>query len=301
LFVLFYLNFSYFQVFAESTPPFRIATLKKHEFLYFRNSYYVVKPKDTLVQLAVKFRVGYRNLKIANHIKDPWILKTGKKLIIPYQIVLPKDFLALKKGNKRVIIVNLPEMRLYFFYSDKCFVAPIGIGIKGKLPPEGVYWILRKKENPTWYPPPSIKEKNPNLPKFLPPGPDNPLGKYALYLSKGLYAIHGTNRIYSIGRRSTHGCIRLYPEDIKFLYENVKIPTKVIILYEPIKIAIQKDKVYIQAFPDIEKKLKNPLVWVIKKLKETSKRPLRINLIKLYEILKSPDGLVHEIGKVVTS
>ena len=300
MFVLFYLNLSYFQVFAKSTLPLRVFIIKKRKFVYLRNLHYIVKPGDTLIELAVRFRVGYRNLKIANHIKNPWILKIGKNLLIPYQIILPEEFLKLRNNEKQLIIVNLPEMRLYFFHFNKCFVAPIGIAIKGKLPPEGIYWILKKKKNPTWYPPPSIKENNPNLPDIIPPGPDNPLGRYALYLSKGLYAIHGTNRIYSIGRRSTHGCIRLYPEDIEFLYNNVKIPTKVIITYQPIKLAIQKGKVFIQAFPDIERKIQNPLMYVIKRLKKLSKKPLRINLLKLYYILKYPDGLIHKIGKVVS-
>jgi len=165
----------------------------------------------------------------------------------------------------------------------------------------GLYTIINKKEKPTWSPPPSIKAEDPTLPDIVPPGPENPMGDYALYLSRGLYAIHGTNKVYSIGRRTTHGCIRLYPEDIKFLFENVPIGTLVKIVYEPYKIAIEGEKIYLQAYPDIENLIKNPLPYIIQKLDKLTERKnsnYKINLKVLERVLENPDGLIHKIGEV---
>lgn len=249
-----------------------------------------------MVDLAVNFKVGYYHLTLANPNIDPWLPTPKKKILIPQKILIPEEITFLPDN---IIIVNLPEMRLYYFKNKKFFVAPIGIGGENSLPPLGTYTIVRKKEKPTWYPPPSIKKEDPTLPDVVPPGPENPMGDYALYLSKGLYAIHGTNKIYSIGRRSTHGCIRLYPEHIKFLFENVSIGTLVKIIYEPYKLAIEDGKIYLQAFPDIENFIKNPLQHIIQKLdfitgkKGTS---YKIDLITLDKILKNPDGSIHQIG-----
>jgi len=127
------------------------------------------------------------------------------------------------------------------------------------------------------------------------------MGDYALYLSKGLYAIHGTNKVYSIGRRTTHGCIRLYPEDIKFLFENVPVGTLVKIIYEPYKIAIEGKSIYLQAYPDIENFIKNPLPYIIQKLDKLTERKnlsYKINLKILERVLKNPDGLIHKIGEI---
>ena len=277
-------------------PAFHL--IKPSTFLYFKNREYVLKKEDTLVDLAVKFGVGYRNLVLANPGVDPWVPPPGKKIIIPFEILLPPYYL---KSGKEFVLINLPEMRLYYFKRGKFFVAPVGVGVKGSLPPEGVYLIIKKKKDPVWYPPPSIRKEDPDLPEKVPPGPDNPMGKYALYLSRGMYAIHGTNKIYSIGRRTTHGCIRLYPWDIKFLFKNVPVGTLVRIVYDPYKIAIQKRKIYLQAFPDIEKKIKHPVLRIIKlldKLLRNKRENYRINLLKLEKYLKHPDGLVHTIGIV---
>lgn len=286
------------QVNETDKSVFSFTPLIPNKFIYYENSFYVLQENDTLVDLAVKFKVGYYHLTLANPKIDPWIPPPGEKIIIPKKILIPEDFLYL---SDNFVIINLPEMRLYYFKKNSFFVAPIGIGTEGSLPPIGVYTIINKKEKPIWYPPPSIKAEDPTLPDMVPPGPDNPMGDYALYLSRGLYAIHGTNKIYSIGRRTTHGCIRLYPEDIKFIFDNVPVGTLVKITYEPYKIAIENGKIYLQAYPDIENLVKNPLLYIIQKLdKLTEKKNLsyKIDLKVLEKIIERPDGLVYEIGKI---
>jgi L,D-transpeptidase ErfK/SrfK len=298
LIFLFYLLLSSFQALAASLLQSIPIIPDKH--IYLKNQTYTIKEGDTLVDLAVTFEVGYQHLVLANPGVDPWLPKTNQTIIIPYQVLVPQEFIL--KSQEPYILVNLPEMRLYFFNPPFMFIAPIGIGDEGKLPPLDIYFIKRKKEKPYWYPPPSIKAEDPDLPDVVPPGPENPMGEYALYLSKGLYAIHGTNKIYSIGRRSTHGCIRMYPQHIKFLYETVPIGTKVFIVYEPYKIAVEKNKIYLQAFPDIENKIKNPLVYILKKLDQLlGEKDYKIDLLKLEKQFENPDGLVHQIGEVKIS
>ncbi len=298
LIVLFYITLETCQVKGKTnlTPSF--IPLKPGRFIYFKNISYTIHKEDTLLDLAVKFKIGYYHIVLANRGIDPWVPPPGKKIIIPKEVLIPEEFLFLPAN---VIVVNLPEMRLYYFKNKKVFIAPIGIGAKGSLPPLGIYTIVRKKKDPTWYPPPSIKAEDPTLPDAVPPGPDNPMGKYALYLSRGSYAIHGTNKIYSIGRRCTHGCIRLYPDDIEFLFKNVPVGTLVKIVYEPYKLAIQNGKIYLQVYPDIEKLIKIPIQHIIEKLDYIAeKRELhyQINLIALEKALGKADGLIYEIGKV---
>lgn len=298
LFVLFYITLSYCQVNTSNSVP-AFTFLIPGKFIYYENLTYTLKPKDTLVDLAVIFKVGYSHLVLANPDIDPWIPPVGEKIIIPKQILIPEEFIS---SFTNLIIINLPEMRLYYLKEKTFFTAPVGIGEEGNLPPLGIYTIIKKQERPTWYPPPSIRSEDPTLPEIIPPGPDNPLGDYALYLSRGLYAIHGTNKVYSIGRRTTHGCIRLYPEDIKFLFDNTPIGTLVKIVYEPYKIAIENDEIFIQVFPDIENLINSPLSYIIKKIDFiTEKKNLKyqIDLIFLEKVLEKKDGLIYKIGKII--
>ncbi len=236
---------------------------------------------------------------LANPKIDPWVPPPQYELLLPYQILIPEDFLL---PEREYLLINLPEMRLYYFRGQNFKVFPIGIGDVNKLPPLGKYFIVSKKEKPYWYPPPSIRAEEPDLPKVVPPGPDNPLGDYALYLDRGLYAIHGTNKPESIGRRTTHGCFRLYPEDIKELFQKISLKTPVYVLYEPFKLAIVENKILLQAYPDVEKLIKSPFLYLLQKLdKMTASKGVfyQINLITLEKILEQPDGLVHEIGKII--
>jgi len=275
-----------------------LISFQNDKSIYFEDEFYVIKKGDTFTDLAVEFKVGYQHLVLANPGVDPWVPEVGKKILIPRKIVLPREFLL----NKPIyILINLPEMRLYYFERGTLWVFPIGIGDEGKLPPTGLYRIIRKKEKPYWYPTENIRREEPDLPEVVPPGPDNPMGEYALYLDKGLYAIHGTNKPYSIGRRTTHGCFRLYPDDIEWLFKRVPVKTEVYVVYEPYKLALEKGKIYLQAFLDLEKKIPSPLPYILNKLDKLTppNTTYRIDLLKLDKVLENPDGLVHEIGKIV--
>ena len=186
-------------------------------------SHYSVKEKDTLYDVARRFDLGILELLDANPGIDISSPLEGTRLVIPTLYTLP----PIRDG----IVINLSQLRLYFFDgTHRVYTFPVGVGKDGWLTPQGETKIVRKKKGPSWTPPESIRKEDPTLPAVIPPGPNNPLGRYALYLGFPGYALHGTNRPSSIGKRVSHGCIRLYPEDIKVLFELVNPGTPVVIL-----------------------------------------------------------------------
>ncbi|GBD96640.1 MAG TPA: LysM peptidoglycan-binding domain-containing protein [Nitrospirae bacterium] len=207
------------------------------------NRTYTIQDDETLIKLAREYDVGFNEIAAANSNSDPWVPDNGSRIIIPTSWLLPE---ILDDG----LIINLAEMRLYYFFilNNRKYVTtyPIGIGRQGFNTPTGIFRVTLKVKDPVWHVPDNIREENPELPAFVPPGPDNPLGGYWLQLSVNGYGIHGTNRPYGIGRRVSHGCIRLYPEDIKTLFKFIKPGTPVKILNEPVKTGMYNNKVYIE-------------------------------------------------------
>ncbi len=161
-------------------------------------------------------------------------------------------------------MINIPEMRLYLFPRHdqpgervQIRTWAIGVGTDEAPSPVGAFAIRSKDRNPTWYVPDSIYRTMDHPVRVVPPGPDNPMGKYRIRLSKGLYAIHGTNNPWSIGRRTTHGCIRLYPEDIEELYPLVDRSTRGELLYEPVKLGADGDRIYVEVYDDLYGRIRN--------------------------------------------
>jgi len=186
---------------------------------------------DTLPDVARHFSLGIDAISAANPKVDVWVPAAGERILLSLSFILPD---APRKG----IVINLAAMRLFHFKGDSKSLAvstyPLGVGTEERPSPMGQMHVVRKVTRPTWYVPASIAEdhrkKGDPLPAKVPPGPQNPLGEYALYLSKPSYLIHGTNKPASIGLRATNGCIRLYPEDVKKLYENTPLKTPVCIV-----------------------------------------------------------------------
>ena len=159
---------------------------------------YTVKDKDTLYSVARHFDLGIVEIMAANPGLDPWIPPVGTELTLPTAYVLPT---ISRKG----IVIDLSALRLFYFPDPKTVMTfPLGIGMDGWSTPTGTTRIVLKRDHPTWIAPESILKENPDLPKVVPPGPDNPLGDYALNLGWEGYRIHGTNKPYGIGRRSSH-------------------------------------------------------------------------------------------------
>lgn len=206
--------------------------------------------EDTLLDIARRFDIGYNEIVMANPNLDPWLPGGGKRVLVPNRFILPD---APHKG----IVINLAEMRLYYYppknkgQLQQVITHPIGVGREGWTTPLGKTRIIQKKKDPTWTPPASILaehiEKGDPLPKVVPAGPDNPLGAYAMRLGMPGYLLHGTNRPFGVGMRVSHGCIRLFPEDIEHLFGIVSVNTPVEILYQPYKAALDKTFLYLEA------------------------------------------------------
>lgn len=198
---------------------------------------------DTLLDLARRHDLGYAEIRLANPDLDPWLPPPDRLLTIPGQHVLPA---APREG----IVINLSEPRLYFYPAGGAPQSfPIGIGREGAQTPTGRTRVVRRLADPSWRPTAGERAESPELPVQVPPGPDNPMGAYALYLGWSGYAVHGTNRPYSIGRRGSHGCIRLYPEDIATLYRQVRPGTPVTVVDQPVKLGWQDGELYLEVHP----------------------------------------------------
>ena len=202
---------------------------------------HVTKEEDTLLDIARTYDVGYVEIRAANPGIDLWLPGSDRTIKVPTQQILPN---APRHG----IVINLAELRLYYFAGTgsepRSF--PIGIGGEGKQTPVGHTEIARKAVHPTWVPNKSEHDEEPDLPAAIGPGPDNPMGEFALYLGWKGYAIHGTNKPYSIGRRDSHGCIRMYPEDIANLFKFVGPGTPGTVVDQQIKTGWSGGELYLE-------------------------------------------------------
>jgi len=235
-----------------------------------RNDFWVVKGEDVIGQVAVlrlekgdtlpdvarHFSLGIDAISGANPGVDVWVPAAGERIILPLSFILPD---APRKG----IVINLAAMRLFQFKEghgegklQAVSTYPLGVGTIERPSPTGQMYVARKVTRPTWHVPASIAEehrkKGDPLPAKVPPGPLNPLGEHALYLSKPTYLIHGTNKPASIGLRATNGCIRLYPEDVKRLYEDTPVKTPVNIIHQPYLVGQRNGVVYMEVHASVD-------------------------------------------------
>src|SRR5215469_16093041 len=210
---------------------------------------------DTLTDIARRFNVGYEEILRANPKVDPWLPGEGREIVVPSQFILPD---APRTG----IVINIPAMRIFYYPPVKhgerpvVITHPIGIGKVGWRTPEGVTKIVRSQKDPTWRVPVSVRkehhENGEELDPVIGPGPDNPLGKYAFYLQWPSYLIHGTNKPAGVGLRSSHGCIRLYPEDIEQFFNMVPIGTQVRVVNQPFLFGWSDGQLYLQPYDVLE-------------------------------------------------
>lgn len=226
--------------------------------------------KDTIADIARTYSQGYREMRMANPTVDPWLAGEDTEVIIPSLYVLP---VAARDG----IVINVPEMRLYYYPKAKKGEArvvasyPISIGRQDWSTPHGATRVESKVKDPSWTPPASIRKEHAAegdiLPAVVPPGPDNPLGAYALRLGIKGYLIHGTDKPYGIGMRVTHGCMRLYPEDIERVFHSVPVGTAVRLVNEPFKLGVADGRLYLEVHPPLEedrKKFETRFAHVVK-------------------------------------
>ncbi len=287
----------------EAPAPFPIyeeTYLERNNFLIAdgddvigRLAFIKLEEGDTLPDIARHFSVGVNAITSANPGIDLWVPVPGERILLPLSFILPD---VPRKG----IVINLAAMRLFQFKGNNRSLMvstyPIGIGTAERPTPTGQMYVERKAMQPTWYVPTSIAEdyrkKEDPLPREVPPGPKNPLGEYALYLSKASYLIHGTNKPASIGLRATNGCIRLYPEDMKKLYENTPIKTPVYIVNQPYLIGQRNGVVYMEVHASTEEPDAAELDKIYSKLRNIEKQSGRaIDWGKVQDVLREARGI----------
>lgn len=208
--------------------------------------------EDTLLDIARSNSIGYHEIRSVNRNVDTWLPGEGQQVVLPKRYILPA-------GPREGLAVNIPEMRLYYYPPARkdeprvVMTYPLGVGREGWNTPYVTTKITQKTKQPTWHPPDSIREmyaeEGKILPRIVPPGPDNPLGEYAMRLGLPTYLIHGTNKPWGVGMRVSSGCIRLYPEDIEELFQHVEIGTPVHIINQPYKVGLYDDILYLESHP----------------------------------------------------
>ncbi|HQG31191.1 MAG TPA: L,D-transpeptidase family protein [Deltaproteobacteria bacterium] len=266
----------------EIAPPYEVhpeSRLERNRFPVVKGSDVIGRPAvirlekgDTLPDIARHFSLGINQLSKANPGVDIWVPKAGERIVLPLRFILPD---APRKG----IVINLAAMRLFQYKKERTSLVvmtyPVGIGTAERPTPTGRMHVVRKVSRPVWYVPASIAEdhrkKGDPLPDAVLPGPLNPLGEYALYLSKSTYLIHGTNKPSSIGLDATNGCLRLYPEDIERLYENTPVKTTVCIVNQPYLVGQRNGIVYLEVHAPREAPDADELEKMYAKLKKIEK------------------------------
>jgi len=274
-------------------------SLIKNQSVFGKMGGVEVNENDSLPLIARHYGLGFDEITLANPETDTWLPQTGHTVILPLKFVLPN---TPQKG----LVLNLAAKRLFYFTENKAnkvLTFPVGIGRKGWETPTGTTKVIAKKEHPDWVVPRSIrlehKKKGDPLPKVVRAGPNNPLGDYAIRLGIPGYLIHGTNKPYGVGMAISHGCIRLYPEDIAILFKQIKISSQVKLIHQPFLIGWEKDELYIQVYPSahVSKKHYQKLQLDFKKkIKRIAHRTTRqINWDKVDKAINQKNGVTVAI------
>ncbi|MES2998012.1 MAG: L,D-transpeptidase family protein [Pseudomonadota bacterium] len=257
-------------------------------------------PGDTFSKIGRRYDLGYFELVEANPTIDPVHLIPGTIIVIPSRFILPP-------GPHKGIVINLAELRIYYYPLHRHIVMtyPVGIGREGWDTPLGPSWIAQKIINPIWTVPASIRKDRAKdgvyLPEKVPPGPDNPLGGYAIRLKQATYLIHGTNDYEGVGRRSSAGCIRMFPEDIESLFPKVKRLERIYIVDSPYKMGWDKNRLYLEAHVPLQGRSALRLTHhaaIEKMIQVNSARAAKIQWKTVDEVALNQNGIPQIIGSV---
>lgn len=227
----------------ENERKSRVPTFHMEGDLAGELSVMTTQYEDTFAAIGNQNSLGYLELVKANPGVDPWLPGEGTTITVPRRYVLPD---VKREG----IVINLAEYRLYYFDDGGVRVYPVGVGTEDNPSPLTDAEVTMPLESPAWYPPASIRAEyeadGDYLPRMIPPGPDNPLGSHALMLSEKGYLIHGTNKLFGVGMQVSHGCFRMYNEDISRFVHEVPKGTPVRVIREPVKIGMRGDEVWLE-------------------------------------------------------
>ncbi len=257
------------------------------------------KYEDTLSDVGESNNIGFNEIVTANPGIDAWLPGEGSQIVVPSEYILP----SIREG----IVINLREFRLYYFPKDgrKVITYPVGIGAQDTPSPLIETQVKLKIEKPNWYPPASVrakylKEHGEEMKRVFPPGPSNPLGPYAIQLDIPGYFLHGTNKSFGIGTKVSHGCIRLYNEDISELVFKVPKKTPVRFVKEPIKVGLKDDQLFVELHPDEADNISNKKMVqeIIQKAIRIEKRhgPVDLDIYAIERAIDKPLGVPQLIG-----
>jgi L,D-transpeptidase ErfK/SrfK len=261
--------------------------------------------QDTLYDLARKYSLGSEELIRVNPGFDPWLPGAGRKITVPGRHILPP-------GPREGIVVNLPEHRLYYYPKPKrggpieVITYPVSIGKMDWRTPLGTTRVIAKQKNPTWYPPESVRKEHAEagdpLPASVPSGPDNPLGLFAMRLAagNGTYLIHGTNNPIAVGLAVTHGCIRMYPDDVAALFPQIAVGTQVRLINQPVKVAWVDGELMLEAHPPVDAQGQSfePNIDQFAEMLRTAvgDTTVAINWDYAREVLQKADGVIATVA-----
>jgi L,D-transpeptidase ErfK/SrfK len=253
----------------------------------------VEDPKQTLIDIARRHNIGYEEIRMANPDVSLWVPGVGTEVVIPAKYILPP---APREG----VVVNLSELRLYYYPADKPGIVetyPVSVGREEFATPVGITRTTVKVKDPAWAPPSSMRreaaERGEPAPSVVPAGPDNPLGEHAILLAMPSYLIHGTNRPDGVGMRVSRGCIRMYPEDIKSLYERLPSGTQVNLMDAPFKAGwASYGTLFVQSFPQLEENVEGfePLLNAVERVTELTDNDIEIDAEQIQRAVEAPDG-----------
>lgn len=259
--------------------------------------FYQVQKKDTFLDVARYYDLGYNEIIDANPGVNEWIPPPGQIILLPTEWVLPDV-------AYRGLVVNIPEMRLYYFHAGGegtvvVSTYPVGLGRDDWRTPEGSFKVVEKTVNPIWVLPESIKEEHKRdgkpAPDFIAGGaPENPLGKYRLRLTLPLYGIHGTDIPWGVGMQVSHGCVRLYPEDIARLFPMIPVGTPGEFVYQPVKVGARDGHVYVEIHKDIYNMLPGPYREAMRLLDKLGWRP-RVDVDRLKRAVVEQSGVPMDV------
>jgi L,D-transpeptidase ErfK/SrfK len=288
---------------AAARSPFVVSPTLQ---VFGADEYVTARHEDTLIEIARRHSLGYEEIIWANPGVDPWLPGEGTTVRLPRRRVLP---MAPQQG----VVVNIAEYRLYYFTrqgtESVVTTFPISIGRMDWATPLGRWQVVAKQKDPAWYPPESIRREHLQdgrgfLPKVVPPGRDNPLGQYAMRLSASGYLIHGTNEPRGIGMQVTHGCIRMYPEDIEWLFPKIPVSTPVTIVNQPVKFGWVGDDLYLETNPPLEGDPVSAEKYLTAITEQyvaiTRDRPARINWQLVDEVYDRRDGIAVKVGEALS-
>jgi L,D-transpeptidase ErfK/SrfK len=261
--------------------------------------------QDTLYDLARAYSLGSEELIRVNPGVDPWIPGAGKTIVIPGRHILPP-------GPREGIVVNLPEHRLYYYPKPKrdgsreVITYPVSIGKMDWRTPLGLTHVIQKQKNPIWYPPESVRKEHAAagdpLPPQVPSGPDNPLGLFAMRLAagNGTYLIHGTNNPIAVGLAVTHGCIRMYPDDVAALFPLIPVGTPVRLINEPLKVAWVDGELLLEAHPPVDAQGQS-FEPDLEQFSDLLQKAVGDNTVAIHwdyarEVLQKADGVIATVG-----